>query len=75
MTTQEVHRQALQNHIAAFLETQDNTDREEWYTTQRNMAAEYLGRFEQFLFGAEDAKAERRRQYEELKKEFEGEGQ
>ena len=66
-----INREELATKIAAFLETQDDEWSEEWYTTQRNMAAEYLERFEQFLFGAEDAKAERRRQYEELKKEFE----
>ncbi len=51
-------RENLKAQIAAFLETQDDTAKDEWYTTERNMAAEFLQRFEQFL-------------YEELKKEFE----
>jgi hypothetical protein len=50
-------REQLNQSIAAFLETQDDTANDEWYTTQRNMAAEFLQRFEQFLYGSEDAKA------------------
>ena len=65
-----INREELKAKIGAFIAAQDNARHDEWYDTDLGIATEIMQRFEQFLFGEEDAKAERRRQYEELKKEF-----
>lgn len=53
-----------------FLAAQDDTVKEEWYCTDRGLAEHVLQRLWEFTFGEEDAKEARRKQWEELNKEF-----
>lgn len=53
-----------------FLETQDDTVKEGWYIPNKKVAAEVLERLEMHLFEAEYAKEARRKQWEEMRKEF-----
>lgn len=62
-----------------FLATQDNTNKDEWYDTNRGFAEHVLNEFHEFLFD-DKSKQQRRLRYleakkaiEELGKEFEGE--
>jgi hypothetical protein len=64
-------REQLKALFAAFLETQEGTSKDSWYVTDKEAAETVLKSFERFLYAEDDAKAERRRQYEALKKEFE----
>lgn len=60
----------LQTKIEEFLDTQDNTEKDEWYTTERGVHKMCLENFFKWLFSESITKAERRKLYEELKKEF-----
>ena len=54
-----------------FLATRDDTLKEEWYCTSRDVCDEVLTKLRDPLFAADISREARRAQYEALKKEFE----
>lgn len=58
--------------ISEFVSTKNSAFKEEWYVSERELAQSVLEEFACFI-GEDAAKRERRRLYEELKKEFDGE--
>ena len=54
-----------------FLDTEDNYNKDEYYDTARGLSEQALDKFRGFIFSKYLEKEERRKQYEELKKEFE----
>lgn len=70
-----IDRGELSREISAFIDRQDDDQEDSWYTTNANMARVILEQFERFLFAKVDAKESRRKLFEQLKKEFENEGE
>ena len=76
MNFKDINRDEFDTLVDEFLLTQDNSGKDEWYCTHRDIAENAMESLRAFLFGADLAKAakeERRAQYLQLKAEFEGE--
>lgn len=59
--------------VEDFLSKENNYVKEEWYSTDRDVAEHVMANLREFIFGKDLAKEERRAQYLLLKAEFEGE--
>lgn len=66
-----MNAQEFDDMVGPFLEAQDDQQYKEIYQTEREIADSALRDLRKFLFKAEIAKEERRKQYLELKAEFE----
>lgn len=64
-------RLTLEVKRTQFLGTLEGKTKDEYYGTDRDIFGNVISQFIAWLYAAEDAKAERHRQYEELRKEFE----
>lgn len=60
----------LQKKIAEFVSDKQDSYRNEWYLTDRELASSILDEFVEFIDHENSEKTKRRKLYEELKKEF-----
>lgn len=63
-------RLTLEVKLTQYLCTLDGKKKDEYYDTVRNISGKVIEQFIKWLYAEDDARAERRKQYEELRKEF-----